>query len=93
MMVDYIIMNRATFSEEYETVRVGYPSELNHACHVCRSNVKYRYPDNGKLVYTLEGDVYQVVNLYQVVNFKFFLIPKIVNKTVSSLKSALREAR
>ncbi len=86
-MVDYIIMNRATFSEEYETVRVGYPSELNHVCPVCRSKVKYRYPDNGKLVHTLEGDVYQVVN------FKFFLIPKIVNKTVSSLKSALREAR
>ena len=56
-------------------------------CPVCRNKVKYRYSDNGKLVHTLGGDIYQVVN------FKFFLIPKIVNKTVSSLKSALREAR
>jgi len=30
--------------------------------------VRYQYPDNGKLVHTLEGDVYQVVNLYSCTN-------------------------
>lgn len=30
--------------------------------------MKYRYPDNGKLVHSLEGDVYQVVNLYSCTN-------------------------
>ena len=61
-------MNRPTYSEDHETVRIGYPSELNHECFVCGSKVKYRYPDNGKLVHTLEGDVYQVVNLYSCTN-------------------------
>ncbi len=61
-------MNRPTYSENHETVRIGYPSELNHECSVCGSKVRYQYPDNGKLVHTLEGDVYQVVNLYSCTN-------------------------
>ena len=57
-------MNQPTNSEKYKTVRLGYPPELSHACPICGNDVKYRYPDNGKLVHTLQGDVYQVVNLY-----------------------------
>ncbi len=63
-------MNRPTYSEEYKTRRIGYPQELGHQCVVCGSRVKYGYPDNGKLVHTLTGDVYQIVNLYTCKNEK-----------------------
>ena len=69
-MINYILVNRPTFSEEYETRRIGYPKELDHHCVVCGSKVKYCYPDNGKLVHTLHGDVYQIVNLYTCKNEK-----------------------
>ena len=61
-------MNRPIFSEEYKTRRIGYPQELGHQCVVCGSKVRYNYPDNGKLVHTLTGDVYQIVNLYTCTN-------------------------
>jgi len=61
-------MNRPTNSEEYNTVRIGYPPEFDHECPLCKSEVKYRYPDNGKLVHTLNGDVYQILNLYTCTN-------------------------
>lgn len=63
-MTLYIIMNRKTYSENHETVRISYPKELNKACIVCGSKVKFKYPDGGKLVHTLEGDIYQVMNYY-----------------------------
>ena len=63
-MIYYSIMNRPTNSEKYRTVRISYPPELELKCTVCGSKVKFLYPDNGKVVHTLEGDVYQVVNLY-----------------------------
>ena len=63
-MTYYILMNRPTKSADYRTVRIGYPPECNHACSICGNKVKYKYPDNGKLVHTLQGDIYQVVNLY-----------------------------
>ena len=59
-----IIMNRNTYSEKYETVRISYPKDLNKACIICGSKVKFKYPDGGKLVHTLEGDIYQVMNYY-----------------------------
>lgn len=61
-------MNRPTISENYETVRIVYPEELDHRCIVCGRKVIYAYPDNGKLVHTLNGDVYQIVNLYTCTN-------------------------
>lgn len=67
-MNNNILVNRPIYSEDRETVRIGYPSELNHKCSVCGSKVKYRYPDNCKLVHTLESDLYQVVNLYSCTN-------------------------
>lgn len=67
-MIYFIIMNRPSNSEKYKTVRISYPLELDHKCPVCESTVKFTYPDNGKLVRTLEGDVYQVVNLYTCTN-------------------------
>ncbi|MBD3340613.1 MAG: hypothetical protein GF353_16010 [Candidatus Lokiarchaeota archaeon] len=63
-MIYYSIMNRPTNSEKYRTVRISYPPELDLKCTVCGSKVKFLYPDNGKVVHTLKGDVYQVVNLY-----------------------------
>ena len=63
-MINYLFVNRPIFSEEYKTRRIGYPQELGHQCVVCGSKVRYNYPDNGKLVHTLTGDVYQIVNLY-----------------------------
>ena len=67
-MTYYILMNRPTNSEKYKTVRIGYPPELSQACPICGYEVKYRYPDNGKLVHTLRGDINQVVNLYSCSN-------------------------
>ena len=64
----YIIMNRKTYSEKHETVRISYPKELNKAFIVCGSKEKFKYPDGGKLVHTLEGDIYQVMNYYACTN-------------------------
>ena len=61
-------MNRKTYSENHKTVRESYPKELNKACILCESKVKYEYPDGGKLVHTLEGDIYQIMNLYSSTN-------------------------
>lgn len=63
-------MNRPKFSEEYKIRRIGYPQELDHQCIVCGSKVKYCYPNNCKLVHTLQGDVYQIINLYTCTNEK-----------------------
>lgn len=67
-MTLYTIMNRKTYSEKHETVRISYPKELNKACIICGSKVKFKYPDGGKLVHTLEGDIYQVMNYYACTN-------------------------
>ena len=67
-MTLYIIMNRKTYSENHETVRISYPKELDKACIVCGSIVKFKYPDGGKLVHTLESDIYQVINYYACTN-------------------------
>jgi len=64
----YILMNRKTYSEEHKTVRISYPEELNKACIICGSEVKFKYPDGGKLIHTLECDVYQVMNYYTCTN-------------------------
>lgn len=61
-------MNRKTYSENHKTVRKSYPKELNKACILCGSKVKYEYPDGGKLVHTLAGDIYQIMNLYSCTN-------------------------
>ena len=57
-------MNRKTYSEDYDTIRISYPPGLNNKCITCGNDVSYCYSDNGKLVHTLEGDIYQVVNYY-----------------------------
>ncbi len=68
MAILYNIVNRKTYSEDYDTIRISYPPELDSKCVICGSEVNYRYSDNGKLVHTLEGDVNQVVNLYSCTN-------------------------
>ncbi|MBD3213324.1 MAG: hypothetical protein GF311_12010 [Candidatus Lokiarchaeota archaeon] len=67
-MFNYLLMNRKTYSDDYDTVRLSYPPELDNKCIICGSEVKYCYSDNGKLVHTLEGDIYQVVNYYSCTN-------------------------
>ena len=61
-------MKRETYSEEYRTVRISYPSEWNFACPSCGEKVRFRYSDDGKLVHTLKGPIYQIVNLYSCTN-------------------------
>lgn len=63
-------MKRETYSEEYKTVRISYPSEWNFACPSCGENVKFKYPDDGKLVHTLKGPIYQIINLYSCINLE-----------------------
>ena len=67
-MINYILMNRITYSDDYDTVRISYPPGLDNKCLICGNEVKYCYSDNGKLVHTLEGDIYQVVNYYSCTN-------------------------
>jgi len=57
-------MKYKTNSDKYETVRLGYPKELDLKCPLCRFDVKFQYANNGKIVHTLCGDIYQIVNLY-----------------------------
>lgn len=66
--IHYYIVNRKTYSEDYDTVRISYPPGLNNKCIICGNDVTYCYSDNGKLVHTLEGDIYQVVNYYSCTN-------------------------
>jgi len=63
-------MKRETYSEEYKTVRISYPSEWNFACPSCGEKVKFKYPDDGKLVHTLKGPIYQVINQYSCTNLE-----------------------
>ena len=63
-------MKRETYSEDYKTVRISYPSEWNFACPSCGEKVKFKYPDDGKLVHTLKGPINQVINLYSCINLK-----------------------
>jgi len=67
-MIYYTVMNRPTNSEKYRTVRISYPDELHFKCPVCGYKVTYEYPDNGKVVHTLQGDVYQIINYYTCTN-------------------------
>ncbi len=67
-MIHYLIVNRKTYSEDYDTIRISYPSELNNKCVICGNEVNYYYSDNGKLVHTLKGDIYQVINYYSCTN-------------------------
>lgn len=66
--IHYYIVNRKTYSEDYDTIRISYPPGLNNKCITCGNDVFYCYSDNGKLVHTLEGDIYQVVNYYSCTN-------------------------
>lgn len=61
-------MNRRTYSDNYDTIRISYPSGLDNKCIICGNDVTYCYSDNGKLVRTLEGEIYQVVNYYSCTN-------------------------
>jgi len=61
-------MKYETYSEEYRTVRISYPSEWNFACPSCGEKVRFRYPDDGKLIHTFKGLIYQIVNLYSCTN-------------------------
>ena len=63
-------MKRETYSEDYKTVRISYPSEWNFACPSCGEKVKFKYPDDGKLVHTLKGPINQVINLYSCINLE-----------------------
>jgi len=67
-MINYLLMNRKTYSEDYDTVRLSYPPGLDNKCLICESEVKYCYSDNGKLIHTLDGEIYQVVNYYSCTN-------------------------
>lgn len=55
-------------SADYQTERISYPSSLDKQCVLCNSKVKFAYPDGGKMVRTLEGKVYQIVNYYKCSN-------------------------
>jgi len=61
-------MNLPAQSDDYEYVRIKYPSNLDNKCILCQFPVVHLYADAGKLVHRLEGDIYQVVELYRCTN-------------------------
>jgi hypothetical protein len=61
-------MKHKTNSTEHTTERIGYPTNRGKLCILCESEVKYAYPDDGKMVRTLDGKVYQIVNNYKCIN-------------------------
>ncbi len=63
-----IIMILPAQSDDYDYVRIYYPSILDHKCPLCQSNIVHVYADAGKLVHCIEGDIYQVVELYCCIN-------------------------
>lgn len=72
-------MKYKTNSEEYKTERLGYPKELNLKCPLCEFDVKFQYANDGKIVHTLRGDIYQIVNLYKCTNGECELHDKAFN--------------
>lgn len=63
-VIQYSIVNRKTYSEDYDTIRISYPLDLDNKCIACGNEVYYCYSDNGKLVHMLKGDIYQIINYY-----------------------------
>lgn len=61
-------MKYDTYSENYKTVRISYPNKWNLACPSCGWKVNYAYSGDGKIIHTLEGDIYQIVNFYSCSN-------------------------
>ena len=61
-------MKNKTNSPQYATERIGYPIQLNNSCILCNSEVKYAYPDDGKMVRMLGGTIYQIVKYYKCTN-------------------------
>lgn len=61
-------MNLPAQSDDYEYVRIKYPTNLDNKCILCQFPVVYLYADAGKLIHSLEGDIYQVVELHKCTN-------------------------
>ncbi len=61
-------MKHPASSNEYRTVYLKWPSSISKLCPICHSAVKKKYPDNGKIIHTLEGDVNQIVYFYACTN-------------------------
>lgn len=61
-------MKYKTNSTDYRTERIGYPINRGKLCILCKSEVKFAYPDDGKIVRTLDGRVYQIVNYFRCTN-------------------------
>ncbi|WP_457559670.1 hypothetical protein, partial [Candidatus Harpocratesius sp.] len=64
------LMKHPASSNEYRTVYLKWPSSIPKQCPICQARVKKKYPDNGKLIHTLEGDVNQIVYFYACTNSK-----------------------
>ena len=66
-------MKYKTESTEYNTIRINYPPYYNNRCVICNSEVELKHPGNGKIVHTLKGKIYQVINYYVCINPKCHL--------------------
>lgn len=61
-------MKYSTYSENYKTIRISYPNEWDLKCYLCGWKVNFEYSDDGKIVHTLEGEIYQIINYYSCSN-------------------------
>ena len=75
-------MIRPTDSEEYTTIRLSYPEHYNKKCPICESDVRFQYANGGKLVYCLDGTIYQIINLYTCTNTECSFSKKPFNPTI-----------
>ncbi len=61
-------MKYSADSPEYTTIYLKWPVNLPKTCPICKAAIKKKYPDNGKIVHTLEGDINQVTYFYACTN-------------------------
>lgn len=82
LLLLFYFMIRPTDSEEYTTIRLSYPEHYNKKCPICKSDVRFQYANGGKLVYCLDGTIYQIINLYTCTNTECSFSKKPFNPTI-----------
>ena len=61
-------MKHETESSDFETCRLSWPDTIERVCPICGARIRFYGSDDDKFVHTLEGTIYQIVNLYRCAN-------------------------
>jgi hypothetical protein len=61
-------MKYSASSKEYLTIYLKWPQTLPKICPLCQSDIEMKYPNNGKIVHTLQGKINQITYFYGCTN-------------------------